>query len=176
MPTATAANALTHTTATTDTGTGLVVPGNPGLGEETFARVRKWALVDGSAWRAAFAAAPTEACQAGSGLCASLPGSPDFAKLLVATSPADYRSAAVVPAAVTQQPCRSSTAAALTLAAEAAVASALQLDAAAQLLAVDVNNAVAAAAGSMPTLERLLEYAAKLSAAATKEKKNLKRK
>ena len=55
-------------------------------------------------------------------------------------------------------------------------AAAPQLDAAAQLLAVDVNNAVAAAAGSMPTLERLLEYAAKLSAAATKEKKNLKRK
>jgi hypothetical protein len=112
------------------------VPGNPGLGEESYARVRKWALSEGSAWRTAYAAAPAEACQASSGLCAAAAGSPDLAKLLVATSPADYdaRSSAIVPApaaAQQQQSCRSSTAAALTLAAEAAVASALQRDAAA---------------------------------------------
>lgn len=118
---------LTPTIAHThQTGQGLPLPGKPGLTARDYSRVRTWAA-EGAAWRAAYA---TEPCT----LCEAQPGSEDFGRLLVATSPADY-DARVGPTAFNpisavadQRPCQSAVAFAVTTAAEAAVASALRIN------------------------------------------------
>lgn len=115
-------------------GQGLPLPGKPGLAARDYSRVRTWAA-EGAAWRASYAADPGSVCNPRSGLCAANPGSEDFGKLLVATSPADYdaRTASASFDPITpvqdQRPCQSAVAFAVITAAEAAVASALHVNA-----------------------------------------------
>ncbi|WIA20779.1 hypothetical protein OEZ85_005142 [Tetradesmus obliquus] len=91
---------------------------------------------DGAAFRAAYAANPSKACSAagGKGLCAAAAGSEEATALLVATSPAVYdaRNDAgdfnPISPVKDQRPCQTSVAFAITAAAEAAAASALQIN------------------------------------------------
>lgn len=116
-------------------GQGLPLPGKQGLAARDYSRVRTWAAA-GVQWRASYAADPAAACNTAAGLCAANPGSEDYGKLLVATSPADYdaRTATAgsynpVSPVLDQRPCQSAVAFAVIAAAEAAVASALKVNA-----------------------------------------------
>lgn len=116
------------------TGQGLPLPGKPGLAARDYSRVRTWAA-EGVQWRASYAADPAAACNMQAGLCAASPGSEDYGKLLVATSPADYDSRTAAAAyspigtVLDQRPCQSAVAFAVISAAEAAAASALHINA-----------------------------------------------
>lgn len=114
------------------TGQGLPLPGKQGLTARDYARVRSWAA-EGRTWRASYAADPAAACSAQTGLCAASPGSEDYGKLLVATSPADYgaRSSSfdAISPVLDQRPCQAAVAFAVITAAQAAVASALHVNA-----------------------------------------------
>uniref|UniRef100_A0A383WI10 Peptidase C1A papain C-terminal domain-containing protein n=1 Tax=Tetradesmus obliquus TaxID=3088 RepID=A0A383WI10_TETOB len=91
---------------------------------------------DGAAFRGAYAANPSKACSAAGdkGLCAAAAGSEEATALLVATSPAVYdaRNDAgdfnPISPVKDQRPCQTSVAFAITAAAEAAAASALQIN------------------------------------------------
>jgi hypothetical protein len=89
---------------------------------------------DGAAFRSAYAANPTKACTSGKGLCAAAAGSEEATALLVATSPAVYDARTdagdfnPVSPVQDQRPCQTSVAFAVGAAAEAAAASALQIN------------------------------------------------
>lgn len=117
-------------------GQGLPLPGKQGLSARDYSRVRTWAA-EGQQWRTSYAADPAAACSADGGLCAANPGSEDYGKLLVATSPADYDARTgtggsydpINQPVQDQRPCQSAVAFAVITAAEAAVASALHVNA-----------------------------------------------
>lgn len=91
---------------------------------------------DGAAFRNAYAANPRDACRLNrKSLCGAAAGTDDYVKLQIATSPADYDARYKagdnynpIGPAKDQRPCQTGVAFAVTAAAEAAVASALQLN------------------------------------------------
>eukprot|EP00882_Tetradesmus_deserticola_P005867 GHRQ01006175.1.p1 GENE.GHRQ01006175.1~~GHRQ01006175.1.p1 ORF type:complete len:369 (+),score=86.84 GHRQ01006175.1:314-1420(+) len=88
----------------------------------------------GAAFRSAYAAGPSKACTAAKGLCAAAAGSEEAIALLVASSPEVYDARKdagdfnPISPVQDQRPCQTSVAFAVTAAAEAAAASALQIN------------------------------------------------
>ncbi|KAF6256525.1 hypothetical protein COO60DRAFT_1657649 [Scenedesmus sp. NREL 46B-D3] len=115
-------------------GQGLSVNKNvPGADFCTFSKLLRYTK-NGAAFRNAYAAGPSKACTGGNGLCAAAAGSEEAVALLVATSPAVYdarRDAGdfnPISPVQDQRPCQTSVAFAVGAAAEAAAASALQIN------------------------------------------------